>query len=93
MKRSVIAVSLLVLFVAAACATSAPATTGVITAVGDNTITISSNGQTTTYNLTSSTYVYNSQGARARRAFLANGQVVKVVANARQEAVTISVVS
>jgi hypothetical protein len=94
MKRSVIALSLLVLLVTVACASTgagAP-TSGVITAVGDNTVTLAANGQTMTYNLTSSTYVYNAQGARAKRSFLTNGQRVRVVANG-QEAVTISIES
>ncbi|HEX8616521.1 MAG TPA: hypothetical protein VF911_02940 [Thermoanaerobaculia bacterium] len=96
MKRSLIAVSLLIVLVSLAACSSmgggGAATSGVITAVGDNTITISSNGQSMTYNLTSSTYVYNSQGARARQAFLSNGQRVRVVANG-QQAVTINVES
>jgi hypothetical protein len=92
MKRSLIALSLLVLLVTVACATSAPATTGVITAVGDNTVTVAANGQTMTYNLTSSTFVYTPSGARAKQAFLTNGQRVSVVAKG-QEAVTINIES
>ncbi|HYK00938.1 MAG TPA: hypothetical protein VE974_04225 [Thermoanaerobaculia bacterium] len=94
MKRSLIALSVLVLLVTAACASTgtAAATSGVITAVGDNTVTVDANGQATTYNLTSSTYVYNSLGARAKKSFLSNGQRVRVVANG-QEAVTISIES
>lgn len=91
MKRSFVALSLLVLLVAA-CASTTPST-GIITAVGDNTVTVSVNGEATTYNLTSSTYVYNSQGARTRAAFLTNGQRVRVVANAEKEAVTINIES
>ena len=95
MKRNLIAVSLLLVLVSlAACSSmgTGAGTSGVITAVEGNTVTISSNGQSMTYNLTSSTYVYNSQGARARQAFLSTGQRVRVVANG-QQAVTISVES
>jgi hypothetical protein len=94
MKRSVVALSLLVLLITVACAStgSGPATSGVITAVGDNTVTVASNGQSTTYNLTSSTYVYTPMGARAKKSLLTSGQRVKVVANG-QEAVTISIES
>jgi hypothetical protein len=94
MKRSLIALSILVLFITAACASTGAgaATTGVVTAVGDNTVTVESNGQSTTYNLTSSTYVYNSLGARAKKSFITNGQRVRVVANG-QDIVTISIES
>ena len=94
MKRSLVALSVLVLLITAACASTGagPATSGVITAVGDNTVTVSANGQDQTFNLTSSTYVYNSSGARAKKSFLTSGQRVRVVANG-QEAVTISIES
>jgi hypothetical protein len=80
MKRNlIVAVSLLVLLVTVACSVTAPGTTGTVTAVGDNTVTIAgANGQSTTYTLTSSTYVYNASGSRANQRFLTNGQRVMV---------------
>lgn len=96
MKRNLFALSLLVLLVAtAACTTvTAPGTAGVVTAVGDNTVTISGpNGQATTYTLTSSTYVYNANGSRANQRFLSNGQRVMVWSKGDNTAVRINVES
>ncbi|HEY0159622.1 MAG TPA: hypothetical protein VGF28_20205 [Thermoanaerobaculia bacterium] len=95
MKRNLFALSLLVLLVAAACSTvTAPGTTGVVTAVGDNTVTIAgADGQATTYTLTSSTYVYNVNGTRASHRFLTNGQRVMVWSKGDNTAVRINVES
>ncbi len=73
---------MLVLLVAAACSVAAPGTTGVVTAVEGNTVTVAgANGQTMTYTLTNSTAIYNAQGSRATSLFLTNGQRVMVWAN------------
>ena len=95
MKRNLIVLSALVLLISAACASvTAPGTTGVVTEVGDNTVTISNgNGQTTTYTLTSSTYVYNANGSRANQRFLSSGQRVMVWSKADNTAVRINVES
>jgi hypothetical protein len=94
MKRNLIVLSLLVLIVAAACSVTTPGTTGTVTAVGDNTVTIAgANGQTTTYTLTSSTYVYNAAGSRANKMFLASGQRVMVWSKGDNTAVRINVES
>jgi tetratricopeptide (TPR) repeat protein len=71
---------------------TAPGTEGVVTAVGDNTVTIAGpNGQSTTYTLTSSTYVYNANGSRANQRLLANGQRVLIWSRADNTAVRINV--
>ena len=94
MKRNLIGLSLIVLIVAAACSVTTPGTTGVVTAVGDNTVTIAgANGQTTTYTLTSSTYVYNATGARSNQKFLSSGQRVMVWSKGENTAVRINVES
>ena len=95
MKRNLIVLSALVLLISAACASvTAPGTSGVVTAVGDNTVTIAdASGQATTYTLTSSTYVYNANGSRATQSFLTNGQRVMVWSKADNTAVRINIAS
>jgi hypothetical protein len=95
MKRNLIVLSALVLLITAACASvTAPGTTGVVTEVGDNTVTVAgANGQTTTYTLTSSTYVYNATGSRANKMLLTNGQRVMVWSKADNTAVRINIES
>ncbi len=95
MKRNLFALSLLVLLVAAACSTvTAPGTAGVVTSVDGNTVTVAgANGQTTTYTLTSSTYVYNASGSRANKMLLSNGQRVQVWSKADNTAVRINIES
>jgi hypothetical protein len=80
MKRSLI---LLVVFalLATACATTAPGTTGVITAVNGNQITVSTGGQTATYTLANRTNVYSPEGLLTQKSFLSAGQHVMVWAD------------
>lgn len=95
MKRNLIVLSALILLIGAACATvTAPGTAGVVTEVGDNTVTIAGpDGQAKTYTLTSSTYVYNVNGTRASQRFLTSGQRVMVWSKANNTAVRINVES
>jgi endonuclease YncB( thermonuclease family) len=95
MKRNLIVLSALVLLITAACASvTAPGTTGVVTSVDGNTVTIAgANGQSTTYTLTSSTYVYNASGSRANKMLLSNGQRVMVWSKADNTAVRINIES
>ncbi|MDQ3281965.1 MAG: hypothetical protein M3Q69_11195 [Acidobacteriota bacterium] len=92
MKRSVIALSLLVLLIATACASvTAPGTRGVITAVEGNSVTITSNGTATTYTLTNGSQIYSPSGSTASRLLLQNGQSVMVWSRANNEIVRLNV--
>ncbi|MFP5246674.1 MAG: hypothetical protein ACLGH0_08260 [Thermoanaerobaculia bacterium] len=77
MKRSIVVLVALSLLLAA-CATTTPGATGVITAVDANTITVSSNGTPTTYTLGRNTNIYNPSGVTAQRSYLTAGQRVMV---------------
>lgn len=93
MKRNLVALSLLVLLVTAACAVTSPGSTGTVTAVNGNTVTVAgANGQTTTYTLTPSTHIYNTTGSKTTHLFLSNGQRVMVWSNG-ETAVRINVES
>ena len=79
-------------FLSLSASVTAPGTSGVVTAVDGNTVTVAgANGQTTTYTLTSSTYVYNAAGSRANKMLLSNGQRVMVWSTADNTAVRINV--
>lgn len=88
MKRSLVLLVTLALFLAACSSVSQPTTTGVITAVGENSITVGSQ----TYTLDRNTSIYAPDGNQLRRSFLANGQKVMVWANG-EKAVRINVES
>lgn len=84
MKRTLVALTMLVLLLGAACAsTSAPTATGVITAVDGSTITVAApaGAAPVTYTMTRSTNVYAADGVLAQRSYLASGQRVQVWAN------------
>jgi ABC-type Fe3+-hydroxamate transport system substrate-binding protein len=82
MKRNLVALSLLVLLVTAACAVTSPGSTGTVTAINGNTVTVAgANGQTTTYTLSPSTHIYNAAGSKTSQSFLTNGQRVMVWSN------------
>lgn len=79
MNRKLVAISMFVLLVAAACSVATPGNTGVVTAVNGNTVTVAAaNGQSATYTLTNSTSVYNASGVRTPKSFLMSGQRVMV---------------
>jgi len=80
MKRSLILVVALAL-VLAACATIAPGTTGVVTEVNGNTVTITSGGTPTTYTLTNRTMFYAPDGVETMKSYLSKGQRVMVWAD------------
>lgn len=93
MKRTFVALVTLVLLLTAACATtSAPTTTGVLTAVNGTTITVAApaGGAPVTYTMTRSTNVYAPDGVIAQRSYLSTGQRVQVWANG-EKAVRINI--
>lgn len=94
MKRTLVLLIALSLLVAACATTTAPAATGVITAVDGSTITVAGpNGDgSTTYTLTRSTNVYAPDGVLSQRAYLTPGQRVLVWADGTN-AVRINVAS
>lgn len=77
MKRSLI---LLVAFalLLGACATVTPGTTGVVSEVNGNSISVAVSGQPTTYALTNRTSIYGPDGLLTTRSYLAKGQRVMV---------------
>jgi PhoPQ-activated pathogenicity-related protein len=77
MKRSLILLVTLALLLGA-CAATAPGTTGVITEVNGNTLTVAVAGQPTTYTLTNRTLVYSPDGIESLRSYLSKGQRVMV---------------
>ena len=80
MKRSLIVLVALTLILAA-CATTTPGTTGVVTDINGNSVTVAVAGQPTTYTLTNRTMVYSSDGVEAMRSHLSKGQRVMVWAD------------
>jgi hypothetical protein len=80
MKRSLIVLITLTLILAA-CATTAPGTTGVVTDINGSSVTVAVAGQPTTYTLTNRTMVYSSDGVEAMRSHLSKGQRVMVWAD------------
>jgi ABC-type glycerol-3-phosphate transport system substrate-binding protein len=77
MKRSLILLVTLALLLGA-CATVAPGTSGVVTEVNGNTVTVAVAGSPTTYTLTNRTLVYSPDGVEAMRSYLSKGQRVMV---------------
>jgi endonuclease YncB( thermonuclease family) len=78
MKRTLVLLLTLALLVTA-CASSGSATSGVITSVDRDSVTVStSTGQTTTYALAGGTNVYAPNGERTQRSYLTAGQRVQV---------------
>jgi uncharacterized protein YheU (UPF0270 family) len=77
MKRSLILLVTLALLLGA-CATVAPGTSGVVTEVNGNTVTVAVAGSPTTYTLTNRTLVYSPDGVEAVRSYLSKGQRVMV---------------
>jgi hypothetical protein len=89
MKRSLVILVTLALFLAACSTVVAPPTTkGVVTAVNGDTITVGSQ----TYTIDNRTSIYAPDGNQLRRSFLTNGQTVQVWANG-EKAVRINVES
>lgn len=81
MKRSLILLVTLALFLGACASTTAPGTSGVVTEVNGNTITVATAGTPTTYTLTNRTLVYAPDGVETVRSYLTKGQRVMVWAN------------
>jgi hypothetical protein len=88
MKRSLVLLVTLALFLTACGTVSQPTTTGVITAVSADSITVG----TQTFTLDRTTSIYAADGNQLRRSFLTNGQRVMVWANG-DKAVRINVES
>ena len=81
MKRSLVLLITLALLLGA-CATTAPGTTGVVTEVNGNTVSVAVNGGSpTTYTLTNRTLVYAPDGVETTKSYLTKGQRVMVWAN------------
>lgn len=95
MKRSLILLVALALILAACSTTSAPATSGVITAVNGSTVTVANaNGDgVSTYTVTRSTTIYAPDGVRSQRSYLTPGQRVLVWADGTNQAVRINIAS
>jgi uncharacterized lipoprotein YehR (DUF1307 family) len=82
MKRSfVVLVTLVVALALAACAVTTPGTSGVVTKVEGNTVTVANAGTETAYTITNSTSVYAPDGVLTQRSYLSAGQRVMVWAN------------
>lgn len=81
MKRALVLIAALSLFLAACASVTAPGTTGIVTELTPTSVTVSSNGQATTYTTTSRTNIYAVDGNLTRRSSLANGQRVTVWAD------------
>ena len=80
MKRSLILVVTLALLLGA-CAAVTPGTTGVVSEVNGNTISVSVAGQPTTYTFTNRSRIYATDGLETKRSSLTKGQRVMVWAN------------
>ncbi|HYI13731.1 MAG TPA: hypothetical protein VEK57_32130 [Thermoanaerobaculia bacterium] len=81
MKRSLVLVVALSLFLAACASVTAPGTTGVVTELTPTSITVSANGQATTYSTNNRTNVYSVDGGLTARNALSTGQRVTVWAD------------
>ena len=81
MKRSLILLVTLALFLGACATTTAPGTTGVVTEVNGSTITVAASGTPTTYTLTNRTMIYAPDGIETGRSYLTKGQRVMVWSN------------
>jgi hypothetical protein len=84
MKRSALVLLVTFALLLTACASAtAPGSTGVITAVNGNQITVAApnGGAATTYTLGNKTLIFSSEGLPAQRSFLSEGQRVMVWAN------------
>ena len=92
MKRSIVVLTTLVLaLVLAACAVTTPGTSGVVTKVDGNTVTVANAGTETSYTVTNATSVYAPDGVLTQRSYLSAGQRVMVWANGSNNAVRINV--
>jgi hypothetical protein len=81
MKRSLVLLVTLALLLGA-CATVAPGTSGVVTEVSGNTLSVAVAGSApTTYTLTNRTLVYAPDGVETMRSYLSKGQRVMVWAD------------
>lgn len=81
MKRSLVLLITLALLLGA-CAATAPGTTGVVTEVNGNTVSVAvAGGAPTTYTLTSRTLVYAPDGVETTKSYLSKGQRVMIWAN------------
>jgi ABC-type uncharacterized transport system YnjBCD substrate-binding protein len=81
MKRSLVLLVTLALLLGA-CAATAPGTTGVVTEVNGNTVSVAvAGGQPTTYTLTNRTLIYAPDGVETSHSYLSKGQRVMVWAN------------
>lgn len=83
MKRTLVLLVALSLLVAACASTSAPTTSGVITAVNGNTVTVAgpAGDGSSTYTLTYRTNVYSPDGVLSTKSYLTPGQKVLVWAD------------
>lgn len=81
MKRSLVLLITLALLLGA-CAATAPGTTGTVTEVNGNMVSVAVNGGApTTYTLTNRTLVYAPDGVETTKSYLSKGQRVMIWAN------------
>ncbi|MFL6245412.1 MAG: hypothetical protein ACJ74H_05275 [Thermoanaerobaculia bacterium] len=78
MKRSLVLLITFALLLGACATTTAPGTTGVVTDINGNTVSVAVNGTPTTYTLTNRTLVYAPDGVETTRSYLSKGQRVMV---------------
>lgn len=83
MKRSfVVLVTLVVALSLVACTTvTSPGTSGVVTKVEGNQVTVSNAGTETTYTVSNTTNIYAPDGVLTQRSYLSEGQRVMVWSN------------
>lgn len=81
MKRTLVLIAALSLFLAACASVAAPGTTGVVTELTPTSVTVSANGQATTYTTNNRTNVYSVDGNLTQRAALSQGQRITVWAD------------
>jgi ABC-type sugar transport system substrate-binding protein len=78
MKRSLVLVVALALFLGACATVTAPGKTGVVTKVEGNSVTVASGAETATYTLGNRTLLFAPDGGSAQRSYLSEGQRVMV---------------
>jgi hypothetical protein len=83
MKRTLVLLVALSLFLVACASTSAPTTSGVVTAVNGNTVTVAgpAGDGSSTYTITYRTNIYSPDGVLSTKSYLTPGQKVLVWAD------------
>jgi hypothetical protein len=91
MKRALVLIAALSLFLAACTSVASPGTTGVVTELTPTSVTVSTGGTATTYTTSSRTNIYAVDGNLTRRNALSTGQRVTVWANGDNSLVRINI--